>query len=280
MKWQEEQEYFWQWITNPTVSPDDTAKIEELLQPHSQLSQSEVLAIYNNAYHHRLINISRNLYPVLFNTLGKELYTKIWLDYLSEHPPTPGSINYIGRQLGQFLQARTAYRRLPALFDIAALEWKLIELFDKVDQRPFTEERLRALPQQDWAATVWIAKQDWALLESEFDLKQYWKQIGQYYIEGIEAGSGNIAVSRHSQPTTYLISRQNFKMQFQEITQPMSVFLNAIINKHTFSEICDLLSNRYPKEDIPQLSLNLLLESIKKELLTLPQINENEQLTD
>jgi len=262
-----------------TVPSDDTGKIEELLQPHSQLSQSEVLAIYNNAYHHRLINISRNLYPVLFNTLGKELYTKIWLDYLSEHPPKPGSINYIGRQLGQYLQARPAYRRLPALFDIAELEWKLIELFDEVDQLPFTEERLKALPQQDWATTVWTAKQDWALLVSEFDLKQYWKQIGQYYIDGIEAGSGNIAVTRHSQPITYLISRQHFKMQFREITQPMSVFLSAVISKHTFSEICDLLATLYPNEDIPQLSLNLLLESIRKELLTLPQSNKNEELT-
>jgi len=269
MNWQEEQEYFWQWITNNELPTDACEKIAELLQPHNQLSQSEALAIYNNAYHHRLMDISRKLYPVLFNTLGKELYTQLWLNYLSEHPPKPGPINYIGSQLGQYLQSQPRYQRLPALYDIASLEWKLIELFDKLDQDPFTRQQLEDLPQQHWASSIWSAKQDWALLESKFDLKQYWKQVADHYVPGIEAGSANIAVKRLSEPTTYLLSRQNYQMQFEEISLPFRIFLGAIVDELSFSEICDLLASSFPNQDIPQLSLNLLLESIEKKLLIL-----------
>src|SRR5690554_40247 len=155
MSWQQEQEQFWQWINQPRNLAEEADDIAELLAPHSHLSQAEALAIYNNAYHQRLIDLSSQLFPVLFHTLGADLYAGLWLSYMAQYPPRMGPIHQVGSHLADFLAQHEQFGSLPAAADIARLETLLISLFDKVDESTYSLEQLRALPPDAWPTMVW-----------------------------------------------------------------------------------------------------------------------------
>src|SRR5690606_28899581 len=129
---------FWAWINRPRDLQENADEIAALMAPHSHISQAEAVSIYNNAYHQRLVEVSSALFPVLFHSLGRELYTQLWIAYMGEHPPRNGPIHRVGEQLPDFVQTHPSFAHLPAVADITRLESLLGELFDKADTAPYT----------------------------------------------------------------------------------------------------------------------------------------------
>jgi hypothetical protein len=272
MSWQDEQAQFWAWINRPQDLNENAEQIAHLLAPHSRLSQAEALSIYNNAYHQRLVDVSSAVFPVLYNSLGKEIYTRMWIAYMGKFPPRHGPIHHVGEQLPEFLRQHEQFRSLPAVADIAQLEYLLTFLFDRVDEIPCTLAQLQALAPEAWPGMRWQAKQDWALLYSRFDLEQYWRQMQEFISSGAEAGSADFGIQPLSVTPTldtpnYLVLRRHLRMQFQAISAEMAVFLTSVQQGADFSTVCATLAEKFPQQDIPALSLSLLLKAIELELL-------------
>lgn len=270
MSWQEEQQAFWDWITRPQDLRAHDEQITGLFAPHRALSQVEALGIYNNAYHQRLIQVSSELYPITFHTLGEDVYARLWLEYIAEHPPRPGPMGLIGENLPDFVTAHAQFGALPALCDIVTLETLLTALFDRADVPAMTRADLQALPAEQWPTTVFTARGDWALIRSDFDLEKYWSQMQAYLkTESPEPGGADFGVQRHQAegPVNYLIRRVNHRMQFQQIDAPLTMFLQAVEQQRNFADICELLAQQTPEADIPVVSLQLLLRSIDLGLL-------------
>lgn len=269
MNWREEQQRFWQWVTRPQDLRDSTEDIDRLFAEHTALSQTDALGIYNNAYHQRLINISSELYPLLYRTLGDDAYTTLWLAYLQEHPPRPGSMNLLGTQLHDFASEHSHYGKLPALLDIIALETAFIDCFDRIDEDAFTLQQLQELPQDQWPSMRWQAKQDWVLINSAFDLESYYRKLQAHFANNeAEPGSAPFGVERLPQAADYLVRRQNQRMHFQKITPAMGLFLSAVQRGDNFAQICEALAEKWPELSTPELSLGLLLQAIEWQLLT------------
>ena len=272
MRWEKEQERFWGWINHPQDLSMDAEAIASVLAPHTHISQAEALGIYNNAYHQRLVEVSSALFPVLFNTLGRELYTKLWLAYMGAHPPRSGPIHRVGEHLAEFIRQHPSFSKLPSLADIAQLETLLGQLFDQADEIPYTLTQLQALPQKDWPATRWRAGLDWTLMNSRFDLEHYWQQMQNYRDAAGEPGAAEFGIQAlQSIPDTalpnYLVFRQKQRMQFQRIRPEFSVFLRSVQDNQPFAEICVQLAEQFPEQEIPSLSLRLLLRALELELL-------------
>lgn len=271
MSWEEEQARFWQWITRPQDLQQDADAIAALLAPHSRLTQAEALSIYHNAYHQRLVEVSSAIFPVLFNTLGRTLYSQLWIAYMGEHPPRNGPINRVGDDLPAFLRRHPQFRELPAVADIAQLECLLNSLFDVVDEAPYTLAMLQRLPEQDWPTQRWQAKQDWALLQTRFDLETYWRQIQAHIQAGGEPGAADASISLlpdlDPRFANLLVFRREQRMQFQSIRPAFGLFLQGIQRGETFAALCSTLAESFPEQDIAALSLSLLLRAIELELL-------------
>lgn len=277
MSWDEEQAQFWKWISRPQDLSESADAIADLLAPHSQLSQADALAIYNNAYHQRLVEVSSALFPVLFNTLGRDLYTRLWIGYMRDYPPRNGPIHRVGESLHRYVSEHPKFIDLPAVADIVQLESLLTRLFDKPDEEPYTVAQLQVLPQEDWPAMRWQAKQDWAMFRSAFDLEQYWHQMQGFIAEGSEPGATDFAiVALDPAPLpglpNYLVFRQDQRMQFQRIRPEMAVFLEGVQERLDFASLCVALAEAFPDQEIPSLSLRLLLRAIELELLRLPEV--------
>ncbi|MDO9319208.1 MAG: putative DNA-binding domain-containing protein [Gammaproteobacteria bacterium] len=295
MSWRTEQEQFWGWISRPQDLSDDAEQIAALLAPHSHLSQAEALSIYNNAYHQRLVEVSSALFPVLFNTLGRDLYTQLWIGYMGKYPPRNGPIHRVGESLCDYLREHEQFRALPAVADIVRLETLLIELFDLADEAPYTLQQLQSLPAEDWPQMRWPAKNDWALLHSRFDLEKYWRQMHEFMESGGVPGGTSFGIelttpvgaglardtATHNEANrgqgplpqgfaNLLVYRKQHRMQFQAIGPELALFLTAIQTGENFAQICSRLALVFPAQDIPSLGLKLLLRAIELELLTVP----------
>lgn len=273
MRWEDEQQAFWDWITKPQDLRDSSDDISHMFAPHRELSQVEALGIYNNAYHQRLINISAELYPILYHTLGEAVYTRLWLAYLAAHPPRPGPMSLLGDNLHAFASQHPQFGKLPAMLDIIKLETLLIALFDRADQHAFTLADLQQLTAAQWPTAHWQVRDDWALMQSGFDLEAYWAAMQRYLASAqAQPGEAPFGVARASrqalaQGNFYLVRRVQHRMQFQRINAHMHCFLSTLREGHTFADICSRLAQQFPDQDIPTLSLNLLLKSIELELL-------------
>ena len=265
MSWEQEQQQFWEWITRLRDLREDRPGIETLMSPHPGIGTVAAVAIYNNAYHQRLIQTASELYPVVYNTLGHEVFASLWLDYIAAFPPLPGPMSRLGEQLLNFTEQHPRFGNLPALLDLIELETAFIRLYDQPDQTALTRQQLVQLPPELWPQTVWQPCPDWKLMQSRFDLESYWTQMQQYLSQD-EAipGATDFAVPTLPPAETvyYLIRRAEHRMQFQRLSFPMWTFLNAIQNRKSFAELCEQLAAGFPDQDIPQLSLNLLLKSV------------------
>ncbi len=295
MSWRQEQEQFWGWISRPQDLSADADQIAAVLAPHSHLSQAEALSIYNNAYHQRLVEVSRALFPVLFNTLGRELYTQLWIGYMGKYPPRNGPIHRVGESLCEYLREHDQFHSLPAVADIVRLETLLIELFDLEDEAPYTLRQLQSLPAEDWPQMQWPAKKDWALMHSRFDLEKYWRQMQDYMDAGGVAGETDFGIelltpvgaglardnearnegNRGQGPlpqglANLLVYRKQHRMHFQAIGPELALFLTAVQKGESFAQTCNRLASAFPAQDIPALSLKLLLKAIELELLAVP----------
>lgn len=273
MRWEDEQQAFWDWITKPQDLRDNDEDINRMFAPHRELSQVEALGIYNNAYHQRLINISAELYPILYHTLGEAVYTRLWLEYLAQHPPRPGPMSLLGEHLHDFASRHAQFGKLPAMLDIIELESLLIALFDRADQIVFTLADLQQLPAGQWPSARWPVRDDWAVMRSEFDLEKYWAAMQQWLAsDHAQPGEVPFGVERVSREVLaagnfYLVRRVQHRMQFQRINAHMHCFLSALREGNSFADICAGLADRFPDQDIPALGLTLLLKAIDLELL-------------
>ena len=272
MSWEEEQARFWGWITRPQDLGASADDIASLLAPHSRLSQAEALSIYNNAYHQRLVDVSRSLFPILYNTLGKDLYTQLWIGYMGRFPPRNGPIHRVGSALRDYLRTHEQFKDLPAVADIVQLESLLTALFDTVDEAPYTLAMLQSLPGQDWPKMRWQAKEDWALVSTRFDLEAYWRLMQDYIKQEGEPGEAPFGITLldpapDPRYPNLLVFRRQYRMQFQRITGPFGLFLNGVQQGASFASLCETLATACPDQEIPSLSLGLLLKAIELELL-------------
>ena len=67
-----------------------------------------------------------------------------------------------------------------------------------------------------------------------------------------------------------LVYRKQHRMQFQSIGPELALFLTAAQEGNNFADICNQLVLAFPAQDIPALSLKLLLKAIELELLAVP----------
>src|SRR5690606_8648325 len=95
------------------------------------------------------------LYPVVYNTLGPDLFANLLLDYIAVHPPVPGPMARLGEQLLPFTKQHPRFGQLPALLDLIELETAFINLYDQPDIPALTREQLLQLPPEQWPQAIW-----------------------------------------------------------------------------------------------------------------------------
>jgi len=183
------QSIFWHLLSAPdgaalgaaALHREGTLESEDLaflVRSDATLSAVEHVDIYADMYFYRLRDCLAEDFPKLAAQLGEARFHNLITDYLLAHPSSHFSLRELGRALPGFLAGHALARELPALADLAALEWARGDVFDETDATPLSQhlllERGAAAPEIFRLALVPAAR----LLRIDPSVLPLWKRLG------------------------------------------------------------------------------------------------------
>ncbi|MDF1824825.1 MAG: DNA-binding domain-containing protein [Verrucomicrobiales bacterium] len=135
-------------------------KLESVVTRSRQLSASERLAVYGNAYYARLLDCLGEVFPVLLRTLGEETFQGFAFSFLQSYPSRSYTLNELGRHFPAFLREtrpeagdEEAGKWAEFPIDLAELEWAIYEVFDGPGLEGVGATEMpdfSAIPQDEW----------------------------------------------------------------------------------------------------------------------------------
>jgi len=158
----ETQRLLWSLITAPEGVPRALAEpdrgpalaraLERTVRSGERLSAVERLDVYANMYFFRLLDVIKHDYPAVLAVAGEQNFHNLVTDYLLVHVPSHPSLRYAGAHLAPFIRTHPLRDVFPALFDLARLEWALVDAFDVEDAPVLTAGDLAVFAPERWGA--------------------------------------------------------------------------------------------------------------------------------
>lgn len=228
----------------------ESSAIMDAIVDAPPLAVADRLGIYGNAYRVRLIDALHETYPVLHALLGDEVFFELGGTFVAEHPSEFRNIRWYGQPLADFMADRPPFDEQPILSEVALLEWTLSEVFDAPNAQ--------AVPRSALAA---IAPEDWDELSFEFHpslrrLELYWNTTAVWQAMTREEDPPPPLAS--DTPVMFALWRQDLKPYFRALSEPEAGALEAALDGRTFGEICGILGEWFPDEEIPLTAANYL----------------------
>jgi hypothetical protein len=221
------QELFWKLIAAPEGVVRGAAELRRegalasgdlsfLVARGDRLGPAEQLDIYADMYFHRLRDCLAEDFPALRARLGGVRFHNLVTDYLLAHPSSHFSLRELGRALPGFLAGHPLGRDLPALADLARLEWARVDVFDEADAAPLSRGELLELSAADAEEPRLSLVPAARLLRLEASVLPLWKRLAAGEGAGEEGAS---PAASGGEPRAVRVWRKGFAI-FHRSMQP------------------------------------------------------------
>lgn len=214
------------------------------------LDVAERLGIYGNAYRVRLIDALHETYPVLHALLGDEMFFELGGAFVAAHPSKFRNIRWYGEPLADFMAGLAPYEEQPILSEVALFEWTLTEVFDAANAPALSRSDLAALPYEAWDELRF------QFHPSVRQLQLYWNTATVWQAMIREETPPEPLAS--DAPVMFALWRQDLKPYFRAMAPPEAVALKAAAQGQSFAELCGILREWFPDEQIPLTAANYL----------------------
>ena len=170
------------------IAPDS---LERIICRSNNLTSTERLGIYGNAYFARLLECLRESFPALTYALGDELFDEFSLEYLQRYPSQSYSLCELGGHFAAHLQETRPDAEPRAagqidwpdfLIDLATLEWNIEQVFDG----PGTEGKpslalaqIEAISPEQWSQIILRPGPSLRIMEFQFPVNDYYTEFRQ-----------------------------------------------------------------------------------------------------
>jgi len=200
------------------------------------------LAIYAEAYRGRLIDALASNYPALAQLLDED-FRELGERYLAGHDSHYRNIRWYGDELARFLGTEERYASTPLLAELARWEWAMRAAFDAADATALGHEALGAVHPEDWARLRFAWHPSVARLDLNWNAPPLWQALTQQ--------GERPPLSFSSEPTPWLVWRQDFTTYFRSLEPLEATALDAARAGWPFGELCEHLCARLGEESAP-----------------------------
>jgi hypothetical protein len=218
------------------------------------------LGIYRHAYVARLIETLEDHYPVLHGILGDEDFEALGAAFIREFPSTHRSIRWYGRELADFLAARSPFDEQPIFAEIARFEWTLAEAFDSADAEVIGRVTLQAVRPAEWADLTFSFHPSVRRLAFEWNTVAAWKAM--------TAGTDPPRPERSPEAVEWLVWRSGLENYFRSLDPMEATALDAALRGSCFAEICAGLTEHLAEQEIPLRAASLIATWSESDLLS------------
>jgi hypothetical protein len=137
------------------VGPTLAARGEDLgdmVRSDERLDAVSRLDVYANMYFFRILDVLRDAYPRVLETVGEDAFHNLVTAYLLDCRPAHPSIAEVGARLPAFLAGHPLAARHPGLSHLAAVERAHTEVFDGPDAETLGLADVQGLPAEELTA--------------------------------------------------------------------------------------------------------------------------------
>ncbi len=207
------------------------------------LPTDQRLHIYRNAYQVRLIEALDDIYPILHQILGDEVFSSLGEAFVASTPSTHRSIRWYGRELPEFLAGQAPYADQPILAEISHFEWALAEVFDADDAVVVDRSALAAVAPDAWAGLSFQFHPSLRRLILAWNSPAVWQAVSHEEEPPQPAPA--------MEPTPWLLWRQNLQNSYRPLDEDEAAALEVAMSGGTFGAVCEALADYCPEEEIP-----------------------------
>jgi hypothetical protein len=212
--------------------------LETVIARSQQLTSSERLAIYANAYYLRLIECLESDFPIFRQTVGGEAFPQFALAYLQQFPSRSYTLGRLSENFARFLDESkptagddqgSAWNDF--LVDLATLEQALNVVFDGPGiegKEVVTFEGLRNIDEATWPQARLQFVPCFRLVSLRFPVNRYYTAAKQ--------GDASVAPFLDRQECYLAVTRRDFIVRRFDLDQAQFALLSALALGETVGE--------------------------------------------
>lgn len=239
--------------------------IENHITHTHQVSASERLDIYREAYYGRLIESLAKDYPTIHKILGDDEFHHLCRQYIDRYPSTFKSIRWFGAHFATCLMDCPLYLNQRWLKELAEFEWCLSEAFDAANSVTMTVQEMASIPAKCWPNLCFTCHPSLRRLTFQSDICKLWHQVNEKNIF--------ITPKKTKKQKNCLIWRKGYDVKFCYLHQTESYMIDMILQGSNFSDICEGLCEFVQEDEVVVCAATILKQFMMDELITHIQIN-------
>ena len=245
----------------------DDAKIEQYIQKPLNDSRSERLAIYNNGYFARLLEVLEKQYEVLLKWLGEDEFSELAAEYITANPSHFYAIGDFARFVPRFLKDTKPYADKPYLTELASFIIALSDTIDAADAPVLIRQDIMHVPSEDWPSMRLSLHPSVQLFTHQWNSIAIWEAITSNSIPPTPIQLNALC---HG-----IVWRKGIQSFYVVVTQAEASVLKYLQNVHSFAEICEGLTQIIDTEEVAQYVVNLLIRWLNDGLITSINFGDN-----
>lgn len=217
--------------------------------------------VYADAYRLRLMEVLGNDYPTLKNLIGGDLFAERVSDYIDAHPSNTPSVRYFGRHLPAWLRqtAGIAPEIASSWAELAHFEWAQGEVFDAADADVALLADVAGIAPQDWPALPLRLRPATRLLSLHGNAPAL--ALAQSRDEALPEPV------MQSQATRWLVWRLGYDVHWRALEADEAAALDAVAGGTRFGELCEVLAESTPVDEVALRAASLLKRWLNDELI-------------
>jgi hypothetical protein len=149
------------------------APLGAVLTPGPSLGARDRLAVYHHAYRARLIDALADDFPAVRYAMGARAFGRFADRVITAHPSRTPNLNRYGAVMLQALSVPSRLPRRAFLFDLAQLEWALVEAVHAPPPPKLDPAALGAIPPERWAALRFVPNPALRILPSRWPVNAF-----------------------------------------------------------------------------------------------------------
>ena len=134
--------------------------------------------------------------------------------------------------------------------ELAQFEWTLALVFDAADSRVIQLEEIQTIPPEAWADMRLKAHPSTHCLSLNWNVVQIWQAITEDHVLP--------EPQQNTGPLDWIVWRTDFMSQFSSLTTDEALAINAMMDNHTFEELCEGLCQWIDEDNVGMHAASLL----------------------
>jgi hypothetical protein len=212
---------------------ENCSRIINLINSTSNLNALDRLNIYRGSVIGGLTNTLAEIYPVCKKIVGEEFFNALALRYISNNPSNSFDLNQYGENFAELDQINL----LAYLPDCAKYEWFCHLVLNSKQSNSIDIIKLKEIPVEKYPDTIFVPLKSSQLFYSKYPIKKIWEVNQDNY-------KGDMSVNLNSGNTRVILWLRDYSLCYQELSEELFLFLEALYLEQPLSEVIDKLENK------------------------------------